>query len=55
MEEEVSLERDGKTYSATYVQVDDDLIVYLPDGSERTTTLQGYILSRSPKAICVVT
>nr|WP_146219665.1 hypothetical protein [Pseudomonas sp. RW407] len=39
--EEVTLEHEGKTYSATYVQVDDDLIVCLPDGSERCTTLRG--------------
>ncbi|MDH1007427.1 hypothetical protein N5J43_00840 [Pseudomonas nicosulfuronedens] len=41
MEEEVTLEHEGETYSASYIQVGDELLTYLPDGSERRTLLRG--------------
>lgn len=41
MEEEITLEHEGETYSASYIQVGDELTVYLPDGSTRGTTLRG--------------
>ncbi len=41
MEEEVTLEHEGETYSASYIQCDDELTTYLPDGSTRQTTLRG--------------
>lgn len=41
MEEEITLEHEGETYSASYIQVDDELLTYLPDGSERRTMLRG--------------
>jgi hypothetical protein len=41
MEEEVTLEHEGKSYSASYIQVDDELTVYLPDGSLRHSELRG--------------
>ncbi|AHZ80022.1 MULTISPECIES: hypothetical protein [Pseudomonas] len=41
MDDEVTWEREGVTYSASYVVVGDELIVYLPDGSQRETTLNG--------------
>lgn len=41
MEEEVTLEHDGEIYSASYIQVGDELLTYLPDGSERRTILRG--------------
>lgn len=41
MEEEVSLDQDGTTYTASYIQIGDELTVYLPDGSMRQTTLRG--------------
>lgn len=41
MEEEITLEQDGETYSASYVQIGDELLTYLPDGSERRTMLRG--------------
>ncbi|MDH4869811.1 hypothetical protein [Pseudomonas sp. BN515] len=39
MEEEVTLEHEGKTYSASYIAFDDEILVLLPDGSERRSTL----------------
>lgn len=41
MEEEVSFEHEGTTYTSHYVVQGDDLVVFLPDGSQRTTTLRG--------------
>lgn len=41
MEEEVTLEHEGQTYLATYTQYGDELVTYLPDGSNRSTTLRG--------------
>jgi hypothetical protein len=41
VEEEISFEHKGKIYTSTYYAQGDDLIVYLPDGSQRTTTLRG--------------
>lgn len=41
MDEEVMLERKGVTYTATYMVMGEELIVYLPDGSKRSTTLNG--------------
>lgn len=41
MDEEVSFEYDGSIYSCTYCVQGDDLFVYLPDGSQRTTNLRG--------------
>jgi hypothetical protein len=41
VEEEISFEHKGKIYTCTYYVQGDDLIVYLPDGSQRTTTLHG--------------
>ncbi|WP_139113501.1 MULTISPECIES: hypothetical protein [unclassified Pseudomonas] len=41
MDEEISFEHQGKTYTGTYSVHVDELIVYLPDGSQRTTTLRG--------------
>lgn len=41
MEDEVTLEHEGKTYSATYAEFGDELVTYLPDGSSRSTTLRG--------------
>ncbi|WP_236187394.1 hypothetical protein [Pseudomonas protegens] len=39
MEEEISFEHEGATYTSRYIVQVDDLIVYLPDGGQRTTTL----------------
>lgn len=41
MDEEISFEQEGATYTGTYSVHGDELIVYLPDGSQRTTTLRG--------------
>lgn len=41
MDEEISFEHEEKMYTSTYFVQGDDLIVYLPDGSERRTTLRG--------------
>ncbi|OZY48585.1 hypothetical protein [Pseudomonas lundensis] len=41
MDEEVSFEHEGTTYTGTYSVQGDELIVYLPDGSQRATTLRG--------------
>lgn len=41
MEEEITLEHEGVSYSASYIQTGDELVVYLPDGSSRGTTLNG--------------
>lgn len=41
MEEEITLKHEGETYSASYIQVGDELLTYLPDGSERRTMLRG--------------
>lgn len=41
MEEGISFEHEGTTYTGTYSVHGDELIVYLPDGSQRTTTLRG--------------
>lgn len=41
MEEEITLEHEGKSYSASYIVLGDELTVYLPDGSTRGTTLRG--------------
>ncbi len=41
VEEEVTLEHEGQIYSASYIQLGDELTVYLPDGSTRQTTLRG--------------
>ena len=41
MDEEISFEHEGTTYTGTYSVHGDELIVYLPDGSQRTTTLRG--------------
>lgn len=41
MEEEITLEHEGETYSASYIQTGDELTVYLPDGSERSSDLRG--------------
>lgn len=41
MEEEVSFDHVGITYTGSYCVQGDDLIVYLPDGSRRATTLRG--------------
>jgi hypothetical protein len=41
VDEEISFEHQGKTYTGTYSVHGDELIVYLPDGSQRATTLRG--------------
>lgn len=41
MEEEISFEHEEKVYTGTYYVQGDDLIICLPDGSQRTTTLRG--------------
>ncbi|HBP5712258.1 TPA: hypothetical protein L6B33_24235 [Pseudomonas aeruginosa] len=41
MEEEFSVEYDGLIYTATYCVFADELIVYLPDGSQRKSFLSG--------------
>lgn len=41
MDEEISFEHDGTTYTSIYHVQGDELTVYLPDGSQRTTTLRG--------------
>lgn len=41
MEEEISFEYEGSIYSCTYSVHGDELVVYLPDESERTTDLRG--------------
>lgn len=41
MDEEISFEHEGTMYTGTYSVHGDELIVYLPDGSQRATTLRG--------------
>lgn len=41
MEDEVTLERDGLVYTAMYLVEGDTLTVFLPNGEQRTTELQG--------------
>lgn len=41
MDEEISFEHEGTTYTGTYSVHGDELIVSLPDGSQRETTLRG--------------
>jgi len=41
VEEEISFAHEGTMYTSTYYVQGDDLIVYLPDGSQRTTMLRG--------------
>ena len=41
MDEEVVLEHEGETYTASYSVSEDTLIVCLPDGSLRYTELRG--------------
>lgn len=41
MEEDITLEHEGETYTASYIVINDELTVYLPDGSERYTELSG--------------
>lgn len=41
MDEEISFEHEETMYTSTYCVQGDDLIVYLPDGSQRTTALRG--------------
>lgn len=41
MEEEISFEHEGTTYTSSYLVQGDELIVYLPDGSQRITILRG--------------
>lgn len=41
MEEDITQEHEGETYTASYIVIDDELLTYLPDGSERRTDLRG--------------
>jgi len=42
MNEQLSIQLDGETYTAQYVIDEDDTVtVFLPDGSMRSTTLRG--------------
>ena len=41
MEEEISFEHEGLIYTCTYSVHGDELVVYLPDDSLRTTDLRG--------------
>jgi len=41
MNEEITLEHNGKKITATYSVIGDTLTVYLPDGSFRRTELRG--------------
>ena len=41
MDEEISFDHEGTTYSCTYNVQGDELVVYLPDGSHRITNLRG--------------
>ncbi|WP_157890322.1 hypothetical protein [Marinobacterium aestuarii] len=41
MNEEISVEYQGKIYTAEYSVIGDELTVYLPDGSTRSTFLTG--------------
>ncbi len=41
MEDEIVLEHNGESYTASYIVTDDELVVYLPDGTHRQTTLRG--------------
>lgn len=41
MDEEISFEYGEVMYTCTYHVQGDDLIVYLPDGTQRTSTLRG--------------
>jgi hypothetical protein len=41
MNEEISIEQNGETITASYTVIGDTLHVYLPDGSTRTTELRG--------------
>jgi len=41
MEEDITLEHEGETFTASYIVIGDELLTYLPDGSERRTDLRG--------------
>jgi hypothetical protein len=41
MEEEISFNHGGVTYTCSYYVEGDELIIYLPDSSQRATTLRG--------------
>lgn len=41
MDEEIHFEHEGATYTGIYYVQGDELIVHLPDGSQRTTALRG--------------
>ena len=43
MNNTLEIELNGKTYKAQYEVFDDDLVVYLPDGTTRETWLRGLI------------
>lgn len=47
MEEEITLEYEGVNYSASYIEFEDEVVVYLPDGSQRRTDLSGGMSVRS--------
>lgn len=42
MDEEISFEHEGIMYTCTNHVRGDDLTVYLPDGSQRITTLRAF-------------
>ncbi len=39
MEDEITLEIDGVVYTASYIDLGDEIQVLLPDGTQRTTVL----------------
>ncbi|TWE07769.1 hypothetical protein FB481_103340 [Pseudomonas sp. AG1028] len=41
MEEEIILVHDGVVYAASYTDLGDEILVLLPDGTQRTTILRG--------------
>ncbi len=41
MNEEITIEYEGKKYTAEYIVLDDILTVHLPDGSTRNIELRG--------------
>jgi hypothetical protein len=41
VDEEVTLTHEGETYTATYIEIDDELIICLPDDSEQRIILNG--------------
>lgn len=49
MNEEITIEHNGKKYVAEYSVENDLLAVYLPDGSIRQTELRGLIASTTAK------